>query len=254
MRPRFPVQPSVTLALVVVNAVAFFVNWGTGQSLVPWLDCAGDFSRPWTLLTYSVVPLGSPREFLWMFFGLWFLYGVGTSLERTSGVKGLLGVYFGYSLASAVLGSLVAKGVGLPLLLTGPWIPIAALVCLWAGQGPTQEIRLMGIVPLQARWFALLTAVALVVCYGAQSPLIGAAVAAPCLAAWFQGAGTLFAPRRRAVVSGRGQRAQSGEEFDAFMTKVKEKEREREERERLRKLLEGSVSDGTSDPGNRTDN
>jgi len=253
-RPRSPIPFSASLALIVVNAVVFFVNWGAKGVMVPWLDCLGDVAKPWTFLTYAVAPLGSPNEFFWLFLGLWFLYGIGGQIESSGGWKGLLGTYFGYALASAVLGTLVAKGSAVPLALAGPWVSLAALVCVWAGRTPTQEVRLMGIVPVQARWFAALSAIGLAVTYGAQAPFVGVAVAAPCLLAWLHGTGAVFAPRRRTVTSGRGQRAQSGEEFEAFMTKVKAKEREREERERLRRLLEGSVSDGTSDPENRADN
>jgi hypothetical protein len=106
----------------------------------------------------------------------------------------------------------------------------------------------MGVVPLQAKWLALITALIDMFTFGAGQPIVGVMAVVPCAVGFFHGSGSVFRPKSKMVVSGRGQRAQDPKEFEGYIDKVRSREKERIEREKLRKLFESSVGDESSDP------
>lgn len=242
-------QSPATMGLVMSLAAAFLAAWlmANGQTMESLAFLAAPL-RLWTFLTYPLAFPPGGGGFLYLVLECFWLFMIGTQLERWLRPAGLLVSFFGYAALSAALAWLVHLTSGADFVLSGPLLPVASLTCVWAGRNPDSPILLFGIIPLAAKWIALLLALGALFAYGIGAPAVGVAVALPCLLAWFQGRRrvSLF-ERQKTVVTGRGQRAKSETEFDAFMKKVKDKEKERDEREKLRKLLESGTEDGPQD-------
>jgi len=226
--------------------VTFVVAWVPSMStgVVEWLGCNGTFVKPWTFLTYPFATTGSGAGIIFDALQWFWLFWIGSSIEKSDGWKGLLLSFFGYTLLAGLLTAACGRLTGPPVLLVGPWLPISALTCVWAGRNPAAIIRLMMVIPVNGKILAVVTAATDLFIYGAGAPFIGVLAALACVVGWFHGTGAILARREKPVVSGRGQRAQNPKEFDQFMTQVRAREKEREERERLRRLLEGGPSDG----------
>ncbi|MBS1724881.1 MAG: rhomboid family intramembrane serine protease [Armatimonadetes bacterium] len=245
---RPPSMSPVTAVLVVLIAGAYVAAWSTGSNgLLGPLGFTSDLSRPWSVLTFPFACAGTGREFFGILCSVLWLSFVGTWAERALGRFHLLAWFFGTAVAAAFLAYLVALATGVPASLYTAWIPVAALTGLWAGHNPSQRVLFMFVINIEAKWLALISGLVVMFAHGTGLPILGIAVALPVLVAWFAGKGA-FVRSSREVVSGRGQKAQSAKEFDEFIEKVRGKEKEREERDRLRRLLEGTPSDGSSDP------
>ncbi len=226
--------------------VMFFASWataGTGGIAEP-LAFRG-FDRPWTCLTYPFAFVSPGSEFFWIVMAWVWLYVVGEALEARIGWRNYVLSFLGYSALAAVCVGVGSILVARRVPLFEPWLPISALTCAWAATDPAGPVLLLGVIPVQRRWIAVLSVVSDVVYIGMASPIVGLMAALPCVLAWYVGNGAFSSGRRGTVVSGRGQKAQSSREFDEFITKVRSREKEREEQDRLRKLFEGG-DDGTS--------
>jgi membrane associated rhomboid family serine protease len=227
-----------TIGLIAGMAASFVIGWfpSAGGEAARLLAFDGTFARPWTLVTYPFVLLGG-QLFVFLFLCLW-LAVIGQQLEPRLGPARLLGAFF----LLALSGSLALSTVGAPL--TGPTLPVAGLTALWCGLHPLRTIMFMLVLPLQARWLALLTAAFVFFGSGPGNVAVGALSLAPLALGWSaarwlgrERAGSQAAP------VGRGS-AKSPAEFEAYMESVRRKERERREQERLRRLLEGDPGAG----------
>jgi membrane associated rhomboid family serine protease len=227
-----------TLGLIGALVVAFVVGWfpEAGAQVAQALAFDGTLARPWTLLTYPFVLLGG-QVFFALFLCLWLAF-IGQQLEPEFGSAKFVGAFF----LSTLVGSLALLVVQAPAM--GPGLPVAAMTVLWCALNPFRTILVMFVVPLQARWLALLTAAFVFFGAGAGNVLAGGLSLVPLALAWFGGPWAAGRPGRHlAVQAGRGA-TKSPAEFADYMEKVRRKEREREERERLRRLLEGSSDEG----------
>lgn len=232
--PAFrPASIPATIGLIAALAAAFVAGWfpEVGARLAQVLASDGTLSRPWSLVTYPFVLLGG-QVFFFLFLCLW-LAIIGQQLEPRLGSLRMLGAFFVFALA----GSLALLLAQAPLM--GPGLPIAGLTVLWCALDPMKTIMFMFVLPLQARWLAVLTAVFVFFGSGPGNVLVGALSLLPLAAAWLgarwigNGGG-----QQKMAPTGRGA-AKSPAEFEAYMEKVRQKEQERQEQERLRKLLEG---------------
>lgn len=225
-------------------AAVFLVGWtpGTAAKVISLLGFTGDFAKPWTLLTYPFATVAIGQGILFLVFELIWFYIVGSSTEKTDGVKNYLLIFFGYTL----LGSFVV-GVGGGLLgadarLTDIWLPLSGITCLWCARNQSAQVRFLGVIPVSGKVLAVITAASNLLIFGSGAPLLGVLALAPCVAGWLHGTSATMKSRKQ-VVSGRGQKAQNPEEFDKFLGQVRSKEKERQEKERLRRLLEGGSSE-----------
>jgi len=226
-------------------AAVFLIGWtpGTAGKVVELLGCDGSFAKPWTFLTYPFAAVAGGRGILFLVFELVWFYWIGTSTEKSDGVKNYLLAFFGYTLLSALSTAFVGSLLGFPNLLAGVWLPLSALTCLWCARNQTASIRLLGVIPVSGKILAVITAVGNLLMYGSGAPVLGVLAVLPCVVGWLHGSGVIFGKKQSMVVSGRGQKAQDPKEFDKFLGQVRSKEKERAEREKLRKLLEGGSSD-----------
>jgi membrane associated rhomboid family serine protease len=182
------------------------------------LDPSLGFVWPWTLVTYPFFN-GSIREFISLLFSLLWLWFIGGSLERSWGSKtyGLLlfltTLLTGVSMSIVGLIHLTANSY-----VYGLWLPLVGLTWAWAEIGPDQEVLLMGIIPIKARWLAWVTvAVSFFTFFQKGTSLIGqilfglASISGIAVTYLFTGKGPLsrgyryWAWQRKASPGGRGE-------------------------------------------------
>jgi membrane associated rhomboid family serine protease len=120
-----------------------YLNFST---FAPW-------QVPWTFLTY---PLVTYDLFNLLFSGYW-LWVVGGSLERAWSTRRFLQFFFGITLIESLglwLGSLLLSAIGVPsgAILTGLWLPLAALTVAWCLLNPDQIVLFGFILPIKSRY------------------------------------------------------------------------------------------------------
>jgi len=227
-----------TLFLAVSIGVAALVALLSPQALV---GLTFSELRPWGVLTYpwAMDLRGSSMGLISLVFLIVLLLQFGSTTEGEMGT-GRFAAFWG---AAALMYGLL--GAALHVAVYGPWLPSSVLIVAWCARNPNATIMLYGILPLRGTWIAGLTALGVVVSYGAQNPPAAIAMLLPLGLAW------LFAADRlplgyRAGNGGGGSRRQkftvvrgAKEYDDGYFDDVKARELEREERERLRKLFEG---------------
>lgn len=235
-------EAPATMGLILASAVMFVTQFIMQrqfplESLV--LSSASVAAKPWTLLSYMLV---QPAGAIWVLLSMVFLWFVGSALERTDGPRALLAYFFGFGFIGGLLFLLGAAVSTQPALMAGSAVSMAAMVCIWASRNPTAPLMFFGVIPMQAKWLAVLIAAMTFFQLGTGQIMAAAFAALSWLGAWYFGKSGYKFPKRKVVVSGRG-RQQTKAEYEMFMADVKKREQEREERERLRKLFESSLGD-----------
>lgn len=235
-----------TWSLLAIAAVPYLIAWlflrGTLVQLFG-LDWSEIGRNPWSILTFPLASMGAPGEIISVLFTCLWSYWVGRSLEKDTGPGLLVGIFGVLTLASSVawiLGSLV---VGANPLLAGVSLPLAALTVIWAMRNPEHTILLMMIVPVKAKYLAVITAVVTLFTAGGPSPLMGVFALLPLLLGFLYATNRIPGLRFGTTPADSVQKKKSNEEFRRFQDEVRKKEKEREERERLRKLFEASLID-----------
>ena len=241
---------NATNGLIIVICLSFFISWFSlkNLSLATFFACTGNLAKPWTFLVYPLGSSGFGQEFPYLILEAFWLYMIGSELESAWNWKKFLASFFVYGLASALICTLLGYFTSGQFALLGAWIPISGLTCAWAARNPMQVVRFMMVFPIQARFLALITALSDLFIYGTGNPLMGLGAASACVLGWFQGKGAFDLKNQKTVSGSRGGKAQTQREFESFIDNVNSRKKEREERDRLRKLLEGSLDDGPSDP------
>lgn len=241
---------NVTSGLLVAMFCGFVFAFLPGGRVfaAEWLACDGSLAKPWNLVTYPFFDFQIGIGLIFLIFSWVWLYMIGNDVERKLGKVPYLLTFFAYTAFAGLLVSQTANAVGSLMVINSCWLPVSALTCYWAGSDRSRVVMMWGVVPLQSKLLAIVTALILLFTYGAGNPMIGVVATVPCLVGWLHGSG-VFKPRQKMVVSGRGQRAQDPKEFEGYIDKVRSREKERAEREKLRKLFESSVGDESSDPG-----
>jgi membrane associated rhomboid family serine protease len=172
-RSPFETRLTVTLALVLVNVVAYVVQFVLGSIFyVPTthyfaLSLAGlKQGYVWQLLTYQFMH-GGP---LHLFFNCWAIYVFGQSVEAALGRKAFLTLYF----SSGILGGLAQVLAGVVLggyfaaSVVGASAAAFGLVAAFAMLFPDQIIYFFFLIPLRARWLLALSA--LLAVFGILAP------------------------------------------------------------------------------------
>ena len=148
-----PPLPPVTQALLLANVAIFFL----GELLGPGLLSAfalwpiGHGFWPWQVVTYSFLH-GSFNHLFFNMLGLWMF---GSELEHLWGQRRYLQFYF----ASVIAAALTQLAVG-ALVGAGPTIGASGglfgLLLAFAMLFPNRTILLFFVIPMKAKWLALL--------------------------------------------------------------------------------------------------
>ena len=102
---------SPSLAIIALCTLSFFLELlpGIGPSYISAFefDPGSILTRPWTLITYIFLHNG-----IWhLFFNMFVLFFLGTTLEKVVGKKQFLGIFFASGILSAVGYSLLSQPV-----------------------------------------------------------------------------------------------------------------------------------------------
>jgi membrane associated rhomboid family serine protease len=244
----------VVRGLLIAITATFLVHFATFQSgapLVRWLAFSAGapdwYVKPWTWLTYALLEV----EFLNLLFQGFWLFVVGSILERSWGSRNFLALFFIFAAISA-LGFVPAYYLfGAPVALVGLVLPLSSLTVAWAAMDPEQEIFLWGVLPLKLKTLALIDVLIVYFSFGfgygplpALLTLVGPAAAfyyvrkLPRLDLGFQARPSRREPLLREDRPGRERppRERVPRESAPGLNPLRRRQ-EREEMERLRKLL-----------------
>jgi membrane associated rhomboid family serine protease len=136
--------------LLIANVGMYFVQQtmpGVTESLmfVPYQA----LSAPWTIITYMFLH-GGFTHILFNMLGLWFF---GPRVEQRLGSSRFLWLYF----ISGVSGALLSLWLAPHSALIGASAAIYGILLAFARFWPTDKILIWGIIPLEARWFVIIT-------------------------------------------------------------------------------------------------
>jgi len=181
-RDRIP----VVKLLIVSNVLAFLATalFGLGR-ILQGLAFGADrvFCMPWTLFTYPLV--GSCCGLISLLFSGYWLWIAGGSLERSWGSR-VFAWYFFLMSAVTALGLCIGSFLtGIPVGVSGLWLPLAGVTVAFAMLDPEQQILFLFIVPLKLKYLALIDVAVVLVSYGGGHPLLGVFALAGCAASYW---------------------------------------------------------------------
>ncbi len=238
--------PRATVGIIVALSVAFVAAWlGLSATLTALLAFVPEatLAQPWTLLTYPLASAGDGGGLIWFFLLCWWLFMNGQLLEPELGAGRYLLAFAAFTLIGALAMLLCGVAFGVRISLAGAWLPVAALTVLWGIRARDQQVLFLFVLPIKAKWLAVLTALLVLFGYGTGAPIAGVFALLPLAAAWLYGDNRLpFLPYGRTAPK-RRESNRKRQEFNRFVDDVRTREKQREERERLRKLFESSIQD-----------
>jgi hypothetical protein len=237
----------VTVFLIASLIVSSLALWMLKLKGIDQISLAADSpSRPWSFFTYpwAYMPLADGLELMFFVFLLMWMWWLGRDLEGEMGSFRFAGMWLLLTFLGGLFMWIGWKVVGVAGVHGAPYIPEAALTVAWCARHPSQSVMLYGVLPVQGRWLAALTAITMLLLFGFPAPLLGvAAILNEGVAAlWalekipflpFAGGPSFSVRKEKEVPAARGGRVYDEKYYD----EVRRREQDRQERERLRKLL-----------------
>lgn len=241
----------VTLFLVFSLLATSLIFWGARLGGIENFLLGTDWpSQVWTVITYpwANMPYGDVLSLVFFFLTLYWMWFAGSEVERAYGNVKYLIVWFGSTLLGGLFLWLGAKLAGVPLVYGGFWLPVAAVTVCWCYVNPQGQIMLYGMIPINSRVLAIITAITLILVHGSRHPIIGFASALHLIPVAIFAAGKISLPsiKRTPKMEDRAYLKKSERMDKSYYDDVKKRETEREEKERLRKMFESSLNDDES--------
>lgn len=150
-----PVVRGILFACAAVMLLAFLTSQGGGHwtTLLAFAPSAW-LQQPWSLLTY---PFLITSLLTLVFQGFW-LYIVGGMLERSWGSRNFAALFFIWTAICGVvlLPVYYLSGRSIDVPLTTLMLPNTCLTVAWAALDPDMELLFYGLVPVRAKWVALI--------------------------------------------------------------------------------------------------
>jgi membrane associated rhomboid family serine protease len=237
---------AATYILIALLGLCYVLAWVTKSPLFVkdmWFD--GNWSHPWTALTYPFASEGMGGALIWELFLLWWLYWIGSDLEREIGAARVFGIFLISSLIGACcvdVAWIVTHRFNMPLMSS--IIPIGALTVAWGTRNLNASIRLYAVIPITGKWIAIIEAVLVLFVVGDGNPVAGVFALVPLALAWAYAANRLPGVPFGKSAAKISKAAKATERRDkSYYDDVFRRAKEREERERLRKLFESSLDD-----------
>jgi membrane associated rhomboid family serine protease len=234
-----------TICLVFLLILGCFLTWMMPMFMGNNFAFVGQiFPRVWTLITYpfaNTTLTSQAGPLFALFLALWVLM-VGGTLERDHGSRNFWILWFSVTLIS-VLPLAIVRETAL-----GTLIPVACLTVMWGTRYPDQIVQLLGIVPVPAKYIAMLSTLAVFFGYASNGTAwyIGLLACVGCLISYLYASNRIpklrygLKPAVASAYSRSKPTKAEREREDAFLKNVYDREKEREERERLRKLFESN--------------
>ncbi|MBX3096298.1 MAG: hypothetical protein KF812_05495 [Fimbriimonadaceae bacterium] len=236
---------TLTNGVLASLVVAFVVSWFQ----IPLFENLAfvtieAMSRPWTFLTYPWGMIGDGTRIIWDLILLLWFYQIGNMLEKQAGVATWAAV-FGAGIVMPAACLLAAPN---PVLLSGAYVPAAALGIYWCGLSPNESAHFWGL-PVARKWLALVLMLLVVFAVGTGQPVAGFLAGVPLGVLYVAGVNGI--QLRPGTIAARRDAKKKQAEFNTFIDDVRTREQEREERERLRKLFESSIQDDSHSDDDR---
>ncbi len=235
----------VSVTLIGLIVILFLLGWGIQRDISSLLafNTLTSAAKPWQILTYVFVP---SYDLIGVLFASFWMWNIGTVVERDQGsprFAAILGIYTVLAALCLWLGSAIT---GIPGVLVGAWGILSCVTVLWGTRYPNMTTLFMFVIPIKAKWLALLS-VALV--FFGSHPALAVFAALPLILA------ALFARDQLPIKYGSGpssakrvNKTRSGMPTSPeFIADVRKREQERADRERLRKLFEDGMIDNEKD-------
>src|ERR1700722_7923334 len=85
---------AATYILIALLGAFYVMAWLTkSPAFVVTLTFIGDWTRPWTALSYPLATAGEGNSFIWQLLLLFWLYWIGGDLEREIGSARVFGMF-----------------------------------------------------------------------------------------------------------------------------------------------------------------
>jgi len=155
---QLPGSCPITWFVIGANAVTFVVAFvGGGSIWEPFIfRTSAILEAPWSILTYPLIGAGG---IVWVLLGGYMMWLFGGSLERAWGAVG-------YVRFLVLVTAVTALGLWLgtvllvrPAFLAGLALPLATATVAWAAANPSERLMLYFVLPIEARWLGIGTAV-----------------------------------------------------------------------------------------------
>ncbi len=116
-----------TITLIVLLAFFFVAAWASKSPMFfSPIAFVGDWSKPWTAITYPLASLGIGNYFVWQLLLLFWLYWIGGDLERDLGAAKVFAMFWISALIGALAVYCAVQINHVPAPLFGSIIPIGA--------------------------------------------------------------------------------------------------------------------------------
>lgn len=237
-----------TIALIVTLIGFFVLAWGGLADRLQVLQFVSSeaLARPWSLITYPLYFHGPATNAFFLVILFYWMFWVCGSMEERLRPARLWISFFAFALICGIsvliAHFLVAFGQETAgISISGPYLPVAALTVAWAAIYPDTVVRLFFLIPVQAKWVAVVISALVLFGYGANAPIVGLFAVAPMALAWIWGRNGLPWPMEHRAK--KRETKHKDAEFHTFIDDVKQREKEREERARLKKLFESSLDE-----------
>jgi len=147
----------ILIACAAVMLMAFLTSQGGGSYWTTFLGFAPSvwLHQPWSLLTY---PFLVTSLLSLVFEGFW-LYIVGGMLERSWGSRNFAVLFFIWTAICGVvlLPVYYLTGGKIDVSLASLTLPNVCLTVAWAALDPDMELLFYGLIPVRAKWVALIS-------------------------------------------------------------------------------------------------
>lgn len=241
------------MGLIVGASLAFVLSWlGLQQIFVYKLGFLPSFAiqQPWTFISYPFSSLGDGNALIGVIFLVWWLYGIGGTVERDMGST-RYGIFVAIvtvlcSLAFFIGFKIVPSGSGrdVPYII-GAWIPTVAITVAWGTRYPNTIVNLFMIIPVPAKVVAWVSVA--IVFFGTNNPLLAPFSLLPMVLVYFFAANKLPISYGRTYSYAQKPSKQERKREKEYFDDVKRREKQREEKERLRQLFERSLIEDPDD-------
>ena len=158
---RFAI-PNLMLILVGAMAIVFIMDFAigntTGRSLISILSFDRDAimaGQVWRVVTFLFVPPST--SVIWVIFGLYFYYMIGSTLENQWGAFGFT-VYYLIGALGSIISGFIAGSVTNSYLNLSMFFAFALLY-------PDYQILLFFFIPIKMKYLALLDAVSFIIMF-----------------------------------------------------------------------------------------
>ncbi len=235
----------VSVSFIALIVASFLIGWGTQKDIASLIafNTETAATKPWQLFTYLLVP---SYDLIGLLFASFWMWNIGTAIERDHHSPRFLSILALYTVLAALCLWLGSAITGISGVLVGAWGILSCVTVLWGTRYPNLTTLFMFVIPIKAKWLALLS-VGLV--FFGSNPALAIFAALPLiLAALFArdqlpikyGARTSSAKRSTKTRSGMSTSPE-------FVADVRKREQERADRERLRKMFEDGMIDNEKD-------